>query len=107
MRKLRNIPRQRDGLRRGFAPADDAIGEPHAQRLLRADRAAGEDQIDRLRMADQPRQADGAEVDQGHAEAAAENAEGGVLGDHAHISPQRQLHAAGHRKTFDRRDHGF
>jgi hypothetical protein len=58
-------------------------------------------------MTDQPRQPDGAEIDQRHAEAAAEHAEDGVLGDHAHIRPQRQFHAAGNRKTLDRRDHGF
>jgi catechol 2,3-dioxygenase-like lactoylglutathione lyase family enzyme len=38
-------------------------------------------------LPDQPRQADGAEIDQRHAEAAAEDAEGGILGDHAHIGP--------------------
>ena len=58
-------------------------------------------------MADQPRQADGAEIDQRHAEPAAEDAEGGVLGDHAHVRPQRQFHAAGDRKAFDRGDHGL
>ena len=94
-------------MRARFAATDDAIGEAHAQRLLCADRAAGEDQIDCLRMADQPRQADGAEIDQGHAKTAAENAEGRVVCDHAHIRPQRQLHPAGHRKTLDRRDHGL
>jgi hypothetical protein len=56
-------------------------------------------------MADQPRQADGAEIDQGHAEAAAEDAEGRILRDHAHVGPQRQLHAARDRKAFDRGDH--
>ena len=63
LREARDLPRQGDRVGNGLAAADDAIGEPHAQRFLRADRAAGEDQIDRLRMADQPRQADGAEID--------------------------------------------
>ena len=58
-------------------------------------------------MPDQPRQPDGAEIDQRHAEAAAVDAEDRILGDHAHIGPQRQLHAAGHRKTFHRGDHRF
>jgi hypothetical protein len=58
-------------------------------------------------IADQPRQADGAEVDQRHTEAAAEDAEGRVLGDHAHVRPQCELHAAGHRKALDRGDHRF
>src|SRR6478735_8297791 len=69
--------------------------------------AAGEDQIDRRRMADQPWQADGAEIDQGYAETAAEDAKSRVVGDHAHIRPQRQFHPAGHRKTLDRRDDRF
>ena len=77
------------------------------KRFGAADRAAGQDQVDRLGMADQPRQADGAEIDQRHAEAAAEDAEGGVLGDDAHVGPQRELHAAGDREAFDRGDHGF
>ena len=85
----------------------ETVGEAHAQRLRAADRTSGENEIDGLRMANQSRQPDGAEVDQRHAESAAEDAEGGVVGDHAHVGPQRQLHSAGHRKAFHRRDHGF
>ena len=99
--------RQCDRVGAGFALGHQAVGKAHPQRLGAADRASGEDQVDRLGMADQPRQADGAEIDQRHAETAAEHAEGGVLGDDAHVRPQRQLHAAGHRKPFDRRDHGL
>src|SRR5438067_6872300 len=58
-------------------------------------------------MADQSRQPDGSEIDQGHAEAATEDPEGGVLRDHPHIRPQRQFHAAGDRETLHRRDYGF
>ena len=58
-------------------------------------------------MADQPRQPDGAEIDQRYAKTPAEDAEGGIFGDHAHVGPQRQLHAAGDRKPLDRRDHGL
>jgi hypothetical protein len=36
-----------------------------------------------------------------------EDPEGGVLGDHAHIGPQRELHAAGDRKSLDCGNHGF
>ena len=87
LRKRRYLPREPDRMRHRLAAADDAVGEPHTQRLVRADGTAGEDQVDRLRMADQPRQADGAEIDQGHAEAAAEDAEGCIVGDHAHVGP--------------------
>ena len=58
-------------------------------------------------MTDQARQPDGAEIDQRHAEAAAKDSENGVLGDDAHVRPQRQLHAAGHGETFNRGDHGL
>jgi hypothetical protein len=56
-------------------------------------------------MADQPRQADGTEVDQRHAESAAEDAEHGALADHAHVGPKGQLHAAGDGMPFDCGNH--
>ena len=66
---------------RGFhpsAPADWRV--PCARLRQAADRASGQDQVDCLGMADQPRQPDGAEIDQGDAKAAAEDAESGVPG---------------------------
>jgi hypothetical protein len=54
---------------------DIAPQGPDAPRL---DRPAGEDQVHRMAHADQPRQAHRAAVDQRHAEAAAEDAEGRV-----------------------------
>ena len=94
---------------RGGGPrlGHQTVGKAHPQRLGAADRASGQNEVDRLRMTDQARQPDGAEIDQRHAEAAAEDAEGGVLGNDAHVGPQRQFHAAGHCKTLDRRDHGL
>jgi hypothetical protein len=83
------------------------VGKAHAERFRAADRAPGQNEIDGLRMADQSRQPDGAEIDQRHAETPAENAESRIFGDDAHVGPQRQLHAAGNRKTFDRGDHRF
>ena len=58
-------------------------------------------------MADQARQADSAEIDQRHAEPTAEDTEGRVLRDHAHVGPQGELHAARDGKAFHRRDHGL
>jgi hypothetical protein len=58
-------------------------------------------------MANQSRQPDGAEIDQGNAKAAAEDAESGVFRDHPHVRPQCEFHAAGDSKSFDRGDHGF
>ena len=56
-------------------------------------------------MADQPRQADGAKIDQRYAEAAAEDAKDSALADHAHVRPQRKLHAAGNGMAFDGSNH--
>ena len=87
MGKARDILGQRNRVRAGFAFGHQAVGKPYAQRLGAADRASRENEIDRLGMTDQSRQPDGAEIDQRHAEAAAEDAEYGVLGDDAHIGP--------------------
>ena len=107
LRKPRDVFGKRNGVRARLAFRHQTVGEAHAQRFFAADRAAGENEVHRLRMPDQPGKADGAEIDQRHAEAAAIDAEDRILGDHAQIGPQRQLHAAGHRKTFHRGDHRF
>ena len=78
---------KRNGMPARFALQHQAVGEAHAQRFFSAHRTPGEDEIHRLRMPDQPRQPYGAEIDQRHAETAAENAEGGVLGNDPHVRP--------------------
>ena len=107
LRKGRDLLGERDRVCARLALRHEAIGEAHAQRLFSAHRSAGENEIHRLRMPDQPRQPYGAEIDQRHAEAAAIDAEDRILGDHAQIGPQRKLHAAGHRKALHRGDHRF
>ena len=89
-----------------LAARHDAVDEPHRERLVGASTgAAGEDQIERARQADQARQADRAAVDQRHAEAAAEHAEHRVLLGDAQVAPQRELEPAGDRVARDRGDH--
>jgi len=84
-----------------------AVGQPHRQRLLRAHRPAGQDQIERAREPDQARQSYGAAVDERHPPAPAEHAENRILLDHAQIAPQCQLQSARHRVARNRRDDRF
>ena len=58
----------------------DFVYEPDPQRLLRFDRAAGEDQLESAAHPDQSWESLGAAVDQRHAPAPLEEAEGGALG---------------------------
>ena len=73
-------------------------------RLLGLDGAAGEDQLQRPAHADDARQALGAAVDQRHAPAALEEAEGRALGGDPQVAPERQLEAAGEAPALDRGD---
>ena len=66
---------------------------------------AGEDQVHRPAVPDQPRQSHRAAVDQRHAPAPAEHPEHRVLLGDPQVAPQRQLEAAGHRVATDRGDH--
>jgi len=81
-------------------PADDAVGEPHAQRFMRADRAAGEI---RSIAWEWPisRQADGAEIDQGHAETRQKTPKVASSANRAY-RPQRPAPSRRLPQTFDR-----
>ena len=81
------------------------VGEPHAQRFVAADAAAGEDEIERVRVADQAGQADRAAVDERHAPAPAEHAEHRVARGDPQVAPDRELEPAGDRVALDRGDH--
>ena len=85
-------------------PAGDAVDEPDALGLDAVDAAAGEDQVDRPAVADQPGQAHRAEVDERHAEAPAVHAEHGVDGGDAQVAPQGQLQPPGDGRALDGRD---
>ena len=81
------------------------VARPIAQRLVGADRPAGEHEVERPALPDQPRQPHGATVDQRHAPAPAEHAEHRVVGHHPEIAPERELEPARDRVTLDRGDH--
>ena len=101
----RQLGGQLQGDIEGAAGGGQAVGEADVIGLPGGDFAAGEDQVHGPRLADQARQAHGAQVDQRHAEPAAEDAEGGVVGGDAQVGPAGQLQAAGHREALDRGDH--
>src|SRR5262245_32685678 len=83
----------------------DPVRETHHARLVAGDAAAGEDQVERVRVADQAGEPDGAAVDQRHAPAAAEHAEDGVLGGDAQVAPERELEPARDGVPLHRGDH--
>ena len=82
---------------------DDAVGQPHGQRLGRRHGAAGQDQVHGPAVADDAGEAHRAEVAQRHAEAPAEHAEDGVLGRHPQVAPEGQLDARRPRRSPRRR----
>ena len=105
LRARGDLGRERDGGRACLAGLDEAVGEPHALRLVAADAPAGDDQVERVAVAEQPRQADRPAVHQRDAPAPTVDAEHRVAGGDAQVAPRRELEAAGHRVALDRRDH--
>ncbi len=88
-----------------LARRDQAVGEPHPQRLLAAHAAAGEDQVEGVAVAEQAGEADRAAVHQRNAPAAAVDAEHRVLGRHPQVTPRGELEAAGDGVALDGGDH--
>ena len=87
------------------ARLDEPVGEAHALRLLARDTAAGEHEIERVRVADHAGEAHGAAVDERHAPTPAEDAEHRVARRDAQIAPQRELEPTRDRVALDRGDH--
>ena len=83
--------------------------EPARIRVIHrgVDAARGEQEVERVRVAEHAREPDRAAVDQRHAPAPAEHAENGVACGHAQVAPDRELEPARDRVALDRRDHGF
>ena len=69
------------------------------------DASTRQDQVHRVAVADQAGQADGPEIQQGHAESAAEHPEDGVGRRHPEIAPQGQLQTASDRVSFHGGEH--
>src|SRR5262245_29114245 len=83
----------------------EVLAQADAQALLRRHLSPGEDDLEGAALADEARQPHRAAVDQGHAPAAAVNAEIGLLRHHPEVAPQAELHAAGDRRALNRGDH--
>ena len=102
----RQLVRERRARRRARRPGSvRRLARPIAPRFVAAHAPAGEDEIERVRMSDQPRQAHRAAVDQRHAPPPAEHAEHRVACGDAQVAPARELEPAGDRVAFDRGDH--
>jgi hypothetical protein len=86
------------------AGLDHLVDEADPVRLLGVDGPAGEDHLQGAAHAHDPRQALGSTVDQRHAPAPLEEAEGRASGGDPHVAPERQLDPSGQTPTLDRRD---
>ena len=95
---------QLEGALEVLAGLDHLVDEADPVGLLGLDRAAGEDQLQRPAHADHAGQALGAAVDQRHAPAALEEAEGRLRGGDPQVAPERQLDPAGQAPAVDRGD---
>src|SRR3546814_9030560 len=73
-----------------LAVGDDTVGQADALRFVGSNRAPGQDHVERAALADDPRQADGAAVDQRHTPAAAIDAEYRAGGGDAEVAPERE-----------------
>ena len=104
-RERRELVRERARRVERAARFGQPVGETHAQRFVAADAAAGEDEVERVRVADQARQADRAAVDERHTPPPAEHAEHRVARRDAQVAPQRELEPARDRVALDRGDH--
>jgi hypothetical protein len=87
------------------ARRNDPRRQTHTQRFLRAHWPPGEDEVEGLPLADEPGQAHGAAVDEGHTPPPAEHPEHRVVGHHPQVAPERELEATGDGVPLDRGDH--
>ena len=87
--------------------SDDLCDEPDPVCLLGLDDAPGQDHVQRPAEANDARQALSAAVDERHAEAALCEAQLGVIGGDAQVTPEGQLEPAGKTPTGDGGDGGL
>ena len=89
----------------GLAVRYHLLGEANSIAFLSRYLAPRHDDFERPTHADQARQAHSAAIDQRHAPAPAIDAEVCALGQHTHVAPHRELHAACYRRALDSGDH--
>src|SRR5581483_12338002 len=91
LRKARQLVSEPDGRGERLAARHEPVHEPHPHRLLARHAAPGEDHMQCMALADEPREPDRAEVDQRHAPATTEDAEDRIARGDAEIAPEGEL----------------
>ena len=107
LRERRDLLGELEGAIEMAARLDDLVDEADPVRLLGVDGAAGEDHLEGAAHADDPWQALGAAVDQGHAPSPLEETEGRAAGGDPQVAPERQLDASRQAPALDRGDRGL
>jgi len=100
-----DLPAELLRLGKGAAGLDQALDETDLQRFLGGHGAASKDQVEGPTVPDEAGQAHRAEIDQGHAKPAIEDAQRRTTRGHPEVAPQRKLQPTGDGVALDRRDH--
>lgn len=87
LRERGALVRKSDGGGAGRARLHQALHEPDRSQLLARHPPSGEEEVESTALPDEPRQAHRAEVDERHADAAAEDPEDRVAGGDAQVAP--------------------
>src|SRR5437868_5293112 len=105
--KARNLLRESFCFRASSSLRGQVFAQADRHALLGRHFASRQDNLECAALPDNARQPHRASIDQRHAPSTAINAKIRLFGHHPKIAPQSQLHAAGDRRTFNRRDDWF
>src|SRR5260370_11132609 len=107
LRKLSDGMSEQQRMFQRLARLDQTIDQTHLQRFFSRNAAAGQDEIQRVAVSDEPRQTYGPQVDQRNAESATVDAKHCIVRGHAKIAPQRQFQSTGNCMPFHGGDDRF
>ncbi len=107
LRERRDLLAQFDGNCTRLAWLADPRHQPHRSRLLGRNATSGEEHVERVAHADEPRQSNGSAIDQRHPPPPAEDTENRVGRGDTEIAPASQLETAGDGVSFHSSDDGF
>src|SRR5215472_9903943 len=82
-----------------------AIDQADLEGFVRINGSPREHKVQGAALADEPRQADGSQVDQGHTPAPIEHAKHGVARGHTQVTPQSQFQSASNGVALDGSDY--
>ena len=105
LREAGDLVRQLDRRRQRTTGLGETIRKADPQRLVTLYAAPGQDQVEGVAVADQPRQPNRAAVDQWHAPSPAVHPERGVACGDTQVAHDRQLQTAGDAVALDGGDH--